>query len=45
VFGSDFPYYTETENIGGLEKLGLSEAQLKAIYFENAYRLVPRLKA
>lgn len=45
VFGSDFPYYTETENIRGLEKLGLSKAQLEAIYFENAYRLVPRLKA
>lgn len=45
VFGSDFPYYTQTENIGGLQELGLSDAQLKAIYYENAYRLVPRLKA
>jgi len=45
VFGSDFPYYTQEENIDGLQKLGLSDADLNAIYHENAYRLVPRLKA
>jgi len=45
VFGSDFPYYTQKENVAGLEKLGLSDDILKKFYYENAYRLAPRLKA
>jgi predicted TIM-barrel fold metal-dependent hydrolase len=44
VFGSDFPYYTETENVQGLESLGLNKGQLTAIYRDNALKLLPRLK-
>jgi 6-methylsalicylate decarboxylase len=44
VFGSDFPYYTEGENLHGLEAVGLTPAQLTAIYRDNALKLVPRLK-
>lgn len=43
VYGSDFPYYTEEENVRGLETVGLSPAQLTAIYRDNALRLLPRL--
>ena len=45
VFGSDFPYYTEDDTVNGLEKAGFSTADLNKIYYENAYGLVPRLKA
>ncbi|HTI87325.1 MAG TPA: amidohydrolase family protein [Alphaproteobacteria bacterium] len=45
VYGSDYPYYSEEENVHGLETVGLSKAQLTAIYRDNALKLVPRLKA
>ena len=45
VFGSDFPYYTEDDTVNGLEKHGFKTAELNKIYYENAYGLVPRLKA
>jgi len=45
MFGTDYPYVTVTENVDDLLKAGLSAADLKAIEFENAQRLFPRLKA
>jgi predicted TIM-barrel fold metal-dependent hydrolase len=44
MFGTDYPYVTVTENVGDLQKAGLSTADLKAIENENAMRLIPRLK-
>jgi predicted TIM-barrel fold metal-dependent hydrolase len=45
MFGTDYPYVTVTENVGDLLKAGLPPDQLKAIEYENAQRLFPRLKA
>ena len=45
MFGSDYPYVSVTENVGDLLKAGLSAADLKAVEYETAMRLMPRLKA
>jgi predicted TIM-barrel fold metal-dependent hydrolase len=45
MFGSDYPYVSVTENVGDLLKAGMSAADLKAIEYETAMRLIPRLKA
>lgn len=44
LFGSDFPYYTITENAENFGKLELSAAARHAIDRGNAERLLPRLK-
>jgi predicted TIM-barrel fold metal-dependent hydrolase len=44
LFGTDYPYATATEIIHGLQGCGLSEADLRAVDYENAERLLPRLK-
>ena len=44
LFGTDYPYATATEIIRGLQGCDLSEADLRAIDYENAERLLPRLK-
>ena len=43
LFGSDNPYIPLAETADGLMKLGLSEADLRAIAYANAERLLPRL--
>ncbi|HEX7967119.1 MAG TPA: amidohydrolase family protein [Stellaceae bacterium] len=45
LFGSDFPYYTITQNAEGFTKLDLAAADRGAIERGNAQRLMPRLKA
>lgn len=45
LFGTDYPYIPVTENVADITKAGLSEAELKAIETDNAFRLIPRLKA
>ncbi|MEA2905286.1 MAG: 6-methylsalicylate decarboxylase [Alphaproteobacteria bacterium] len=45
MFGSDYPYVSVTENAADLVKAGLSAADLKAVEYENAIKLFPRLKA
>lgn len=45
LFGSDFPYYTVTQNVDGFAALELGQAQRHAIDRGNAERLMPRLKA
>jgi predicted TIM-barrel fold metal-dependent hydrolase len=45
TFGSDYPYYTEDDNISELSKFPFSASEFISIYRENALRLVPRLKA
>ncbi len=45
LFGTDYPYVSVTENVDDLVKAGLSEAELKAVEYQNAMKLIPRLKA
>ncbi|HJT06172.1 MAG TPA: amidohydrolase family protein [Stellaceae bacterium] len=45
LFGSDFPYYTISENVANFSKLDLSAAERVAIDRGNAERLLPQLKA
>jgi predicted TIM-barrel fold metal-dependent hydrolase len=45
LFGSDHPYVSDADNMADLKSCGLSQAQMNAILYENAERLVPRLKA
>ncbi|HMI95906.1 MAG TPA: amidohydrolase family protein, partial [Micropepsaceae bacterium] len=45
LFGSDHPYVSDEDNLVDLKSCGLSQAQMNAILYENAERLVPRLKA
>jgi 6-methylsalicylate decarboxylase len=44
LFGTDFPYASATDIARGLSGCGFSEAELRAIDYENAHGLVPRLK-
>jgi 6-methylsalicylate decarboxylase len=45
LFGSDHPYVSDVDNMADLKSCGLSQAEMNAILFENAERLVPQLKA
>jgi predicted TIM-barrel fold metal-dependent hydrolase len=42
VFGTDFPIRQHAENINGLQGAGLSAAELRGIYRENALRILPQ---
>jgi predicted TIM-barrel fold metal-dependent hydrolase len=43
MFGTDFPYRTAEEHVRGLATCGFSSAELEAIDFGNARRLLPQL--
>jgi predicted TIM-barrel fold metal-dependent hydrolase len=45
MFGSDHPYVSDADNMADLKSCGLGPAEMKAILYENAERLVPQLKA
>lgn len=45
MFGTDYPYLTGVQNRDGLEALKLPAATLAAIQYQNAQRLLPRLRA
>jgi 6-methylsalicylate decarboxylase len=45
MFGSDFPYRDATEAVQGLANYKFNEADLRAIEYENARKMFPRLKA
>jgi len=45
LFGSDHPYVSDEDNMTDLKSCGLTQAQMNAILYENAERLVPQLKA
>ena len=42
LFGSDYPYYTLEQNVGGLADIALTQAERQAIDRGNAARLMPR---
>ncbi len=44
LFGSDYPYRTGEDHVKGLTAYGFGEADLRAIGYENARRLLPRLR-
>ena len=44
MFGSDHPYVSDTDNLADLRSCGLSQAQMNAILYQNAERLIPALK-
>jgi predicted TIM-barrel fold metal-dependent hydrolase len=44
MFGSDFPLVPIPATAGGLDKLGLAAADLRALARDNAVALLPRLK-
>jgi len=44
MFGSDFPLVPIPATAGGLDKIGLSAADLQALRRDNAIALLPRLK-
>jgi len=44
LFGTDYPYASASEIARGLAGCGFDAAQMRAIDYENAERLLPRLK-
>jgi len=44
TYGTDYPYFG-FDQFAELQKLGLSAGDLAAIGYDNAARLVPRLRA
>jgi predicted TIM-barrel fold metal-dependent hydrolase len=44
LFGSDHPYVSDADNLADLRACGLTNAQMNAILYENAERLIPQLK-
>jgi len=46
LFGTDFPFRNTKEHVEGLRECGcFNEAELRAIDYENAHQLFPRVKA
>jgi len=45
VFGSDYPYFTLEENVAGLGKITLSDADRQAINRGNTARLLPKYQS
>jgi predicted TIM-barrel fold metal-dependent hydrolase len=45
LFGTDFPYNTAAAHIEGLSHCGFTPDEMKAIYYDNAARLLPRVRA
>jgi predicted TIM-barrel fold metal-dependent hydrolase len=45
MFGSDYPYRDAKEAVDGLANYKLSAADLRAIEYENALKMFPRLKS
>jgi 6-methylsalicylate decarboxylase len=44
LFGTDFPYATAAAHLEGLGQCGFSAEELRAIYHDNAARLLPRCR-
>lgn len=45
LFGSDHPYVSDADNLEDLRACGLNSAQMNAILYQNAERLIPQLKS
>ncbi len=44
MYGSDYPYVTSEYNLANLRGQGLSDADIKAIEYQNVEKMIPRLK-
>ncbi|HXQ51915.1 MAG TPA: amidohydrolase family protein [Stellaceae bacterium] len=44
MFGTDFPFGNAAADARGLTECGFTDAELRAIEYENAWRLLPRLE-
>jgi predicted TIM-barrel fold metal-dependent hydrolase len=44
LFGSDHPYVSDVDNMTDLKSCGLPQAQMNAILYQNAERLIPSLR-
>lgn len=44
MFGTDFPWGNAANGLRALENVGLTESELRAIEYESALQLFPRLK-
>ena len=44
VFGSDFPFVSPLDGVQGLQRSGLSAAELQGVFAGNALRIFPRWK-
>jgi predicted TIM-barrel fold metal-dependent hydrolase len=44
LFGSDHPYVSDADNLADLKSCGLNQAQMDAILYRNAERLIPQLR-
>jgi 6-methylsalicylate decarboxylase len=42
VFGTDFPFANGGAQLGGLQSCGLSAAELRGIYRDNAVKMMPQ---
>jgi predicted TIM-barrel fold metal-dependent hydrolase len=42
LFGTDFPFRSASDHVKGLQDFGYSQADLKAIYRDNALKLLPQ---
>ncbi len=45
LFGTDYPYATAAQHLEGLAQCGFSAGELRAIHYENAARILPRVRA
>ena len=46
VFGTDFPFGKSANIAAGLKENGLlNEAEMRAVDYENAYRILPKYKS
>ena len=45
MFGADFPFGDAGADVKGLRECGFTDAELRAIDYENAWRMFPRLQA
>ena len=44
LFGTDYPYSTAAEHVEGLAACGFSADDMRAIYYDNAARILPRVR-
>ncbi len=45
LFGTDYPYATAAQHVEGLAQCGFGADEMRAIYYENAARILPRVRA
>jgi predicted TIM-barrel fold metal-dependent hydrolase len=45
LFGTDYPFRTAADHVKGLGVSGFNSDNLKAIYRENAVRMMPQFRA